>query len=185
MLAPMTMADAARSAPERVASVLLPLPLPEAFDYAEPEGMALERRRPGGRAARARGMVRGVVTALRDGAGAQPAAEAGAGPAATTPPLPPGTLAFIEWAARYAVRRARASPWPSPCAAPRAPKPGPSAAGRRPARRPARADARPAQRVLEAAGRAPMRAGRAGRARPASRPAWSRALIDEGVLAGR
>ena len=25
----------------RIAQVLLPLPLPEAFDYAEPEGMAL------------------------------------------------------------------------------------------------------------------------------------------------
>ncbi|HKT55035.1 MAG TPA: hypothetical protein VJP88_11340, partial [Caulobacteraceae bacterium] len=26
----------------RVASVLLPLPLPEAFDYAEPEGLGLQ-----------------------------------------------------------------------------------------------------------------------------------------------
>ncbi|HVY33714.1 MAG TPA: hypothetical protein VG960_04760, partial [Caulobacteraceae bacterium] len=26
----------------RIAQVLLPMPLPEAFDYAEPEGMALQ-----------------------------------------------------------------------------------------------------------------------------------------------
>ncbi|MET0295618.1 MAG: hypothetical protein ABW042_11455, partial [Phenylobacterium sp.] len=54
--------------PPRIASVLLPLPLPEAFDYAEPEGMELA---VGDHVAAPLGprLVRGVVTAVRDGAG--------------------------------------------------------------------------------------------------------------------
>ena len=52
----------------RIASVLLPLPLPEAFDYAEPEGMGLA---VGDIVAAPLGprLVRGVVTALREAAG--------------------------------------------------------------------------------------------------------------------
>ena len=52
----------------RIASVLLPMPLPEAFDYAEPEGMELA---VGDQVAAPLGprLLRGVVVALREGAG--------------------------------------------------------------------------------------------------------------------
>ncbi len=85
----------------RIASILLPLPLPEAFDYAEPEGMALAIGEQvvvplGPR------MLAGVVTSLRDAAGhnrpLKPVMER-----RELAPLPAKTLAFIEWAARYAV----------------------------------------------------------------------------------
>jgi primosomal protein N' (replication factor Y) (superfamily II helicase) len=85
----------------RIASVLIPMPLPEAFDYAEPEGMDLS---VGDIVAAPLGprLVRGVVTALRDAAGGnrplKPVAERLA-----EPPLPASALAFVEWAARYAV----------------------------------------------------------------------------------
>jgi primosomal protein N' (replication factor Y) len=85
----------------RLASILFPLPLPEAFDYAEPEGMDLA---VGDYVVAPLGPRRlvGVVAALRDRAGhnrpLRPVLER-RGEAA----LPPGTLAFIQWAARYAV----------------------------------------------------------------------------------
>jgi primosomal protein N' (replication factor Y) len=91
----------------RIASVLLPMPLPEAFDYAEPDGMGLE---VGDHVAVPLGprLLRGVVTALRDGAGhnrpLKPVADK-----LPDPPLPPNTLAFVQWAARYAVD---APAWP-------------------------------------------------------------------------
>ncbi|MCW5760576.1 MAG: hypothetical protein KIS90_12480, partial [Phenylobacterium sp.] len=52
----------------RIASVLIPMPLPEAFDYAEPEGMGLEA---GDQVAVPLGprLIRGVVTDLRDATG--------------------------------------------------------------------------------------------------------------------
>src|SRR5216110_3013052 len=52
----------------RIASVLLPMPLPEAFDYAEPEGMGLEL---GDQVAAPLGprLLRGVVVGLREAAG--------------------------------------------------------------------------------------------------------------------
>ena len=83
----------------RVASVLLPLPLPEAFDYAVPDGWTVE---VGDQVAAPLGprMVRGVVTAVRDARGVNRPLK----PLAARleePPLPPGTLAFVEWAARY------------------------------------------------------------------------------------
>lgn len=85
----------------RVVSVLIPLRLPEAFDYAEPEGMAL---REGDIVAAPLGprMVRGVVSALRDATGGNRALKPVAG-RLDEPPLPSGTLAFVLWAARYAV----------------------------------------------------------------------------------
>lgn len=85
----------------RIASVLLPLPLPEAFDYEEPEGMGLVL---GDQVAVPLGprRVGGVVTALRDGAGhnrpLKPVLER-----LDATSLPPGTVAFVQWAARYAV----------------------------------------------------------------------------------
>ena len=85
----------------RIASVLLPMPLPEAFDYAEPEGLGLS---VGDHVTVPLGprVIRGVVTALRDGAGhnrpLKPVLER-----VDDPPLPPGVLTFIDWAARYSV----------------------------------------------------------------------------------
>lgn len=85
----------------RIAQVLLPLPLPEAFDYAEPEGMGLQ---VGDQVAAPLGprTLRGVVLALREAAGGnRPLKPLEA--RLDDPPLPPGTLEFIQWAARYAV----------------------------------------------------------------------------------
>ena len=52
----------------RIVSVLLPLPLPEAFDYAEPEGLGLSVGERVGVPLGAR-LAEGVVCAVRDGAG--------------------------------------------------------------------------------------------------------------------
>ncbi|MBE7216887.1 MAG: primosomal protein N', partial [Caulobacteraceae bacterium] len=83
-----------------VARVLLPLPLPEAFDYAVPEGMALA---PGDHVAAPLGprLVRGVVLE----AGERPGLNRPLKPLEARlddPPLPPGVLAFAQWAAHYA-----------------------------------------------------------------------------------
>jgi len=85
----------------RIASVLIPLPLPEAFDYAEPDEMALELGEVVAVPLGPR-LVRGVVTGLRDATGGNRALKVVAG-RMEAPPLPPQSLAFIEWAARYAV----------------------------------------------------------------------------------
>jgi primosomal protein N' (replication factor Y) len=106
----------------RVASILLPLPLPEAFDYAEPEGMALSL---GEQVVVPLGPRRlaGVVVALRDGAGQnrplKPVLERRDEPA-----LPPKTLAFVQWAARYAID-APGQPLAIALRGARAPKPRP------------------------------------------------------------
>ena len=85
----------------RIASVLLPMPLPEAFDYAEPEGMELNL---GDHVAVPLGprVIRGVVTGLRDGTGGNRPLKVVQGKL-DDPPLPPGVLTFVEWAARYSV----------------------------------------------------------------------------------
>src|ERR1700712_431673 len=85
----------------RIAAVLLPLPLPEAFDYAEPDGMDLV---VGEQVAVPLGprLVRGVVASLRDGAGHnRPLKSISA--RLDDPPLPESQIAFVQWAARYAV----------------------------------------------------------------------------------
>jgi primosomal protein N' (replication factor Y) len=162
-----------------VARVILPLPLPEAFDYLPPEGVELA---VGDHVVAPLGprRLRGVVSELRDVPGLNrplKALEA----RLDEPPLPAGTLAFVEWAARYA------------CGAPgevmamalrglRAPAPRPErvvvAAGARPAR------ATPARsRVLEAlAAHPPMRAS-ALAAQAEVSAGVVKGLIDEGVLA--
>ena len=85
----------------RIASVLLPMPLPEAFDYAEPDGLDLSI---GDHVAVPLGprVIRGVVVALRDGTGGNRPLKVIQG-RVDDPPLPPGVLAFVEWAARYSV----------------------------------------------------------------------------------
>ena len=85
----------------RIASVLLPMPLPEAFDYAEPEGMELG---VGDQVAAPLGprLLRGVVVGLREAAGGnRPLKPLEA--ILEEPRLPPRTVEFVQWAARYAV----------------------------------------------------------------------------------
>lgn len=163
----------------RIASVLLPMPLPEAFDYAEPEGMGLEL---GDQVAVPLGprLLRGVVVGLRDAVGGnRPLKPLEA--ILEEPRLPPGTVEFVQWAARYAVD------WPGQPLAialrgARAPKPRPVRVTELTGAQPERAT--PARtKVLEAA------------AVPMSPPDLARAagvgagvvkgLIDEGVLAVR
>ena len=84
----------------RIVCVLLPLPLPEAFDYAEPEGMQLA---PGELVVVPLGpnRVQGVVVSVKDGKGHNRPLK----PVLARydePPLPQGTLDFVQWAARYA-----------------------------------------------------------------------------------
>ena len=77
------------------------MPLPEAFDYAEPAGMDL---RLGDRVIVPLGprRVGGVVAGLRDGAGDnRPLKEVAE--RWGEPPLPLRTLEFVQWAARYGV----------------------------------------------------------------------------------
>ncbi len=84
-----------------IASVLLPLPLPEAFDYAADEAMDLH---VGDQVAVPLGprLMRGVVTALRDATGHNRPLKAVESKLDDTP-LTEGALAFLDWAARYAV----------------------------------------------------------------------------------
>jgi primosomal protein N' (replication factor Y) len=120
----------------RIASVLLPLPLPEAFDYAEPEGLELS---PGDQVAVPLGprLVRGVVTSLREAAGGNRPLKPVAG-RLDEPALPPRTLDFVIWAARYSVD-APGQPLAIALRGARAPRARPTrivaATGRAPARR--------------------------------------------------
>ncbi len=82
------------------ASVLFPMPLPEPFDYAVPDGVTVQ---PGDHVLAPLGkrLVWGVVwdTAADDGSRAlKPLAEKLGGP-----PLPEGTRTLVDWAARYLV----------------------------------------------------------------------------------
>jgi primosomal protein N' (replication factor Y) len=83
----------------RVASILIPLPVREAFDYEVPEQLMLAR---GDQVAVPLGprLVRGVVAEVRETTGSNrrlKAVEA----KLDDPPLPPGTVEFVEWAARW------------------------------------------------------------------------------------
>ena len=164
----------------RIASVLLPMPLPEAFDYAEPEGLALE---VGDQVAAPLGprLIRGGVVALREAAGGnrplKPIAER-----LDEPRLPPNTLEFVQWAARYAVDAPGAVLGIALRGA-RAPKPRPvrivEPTGTQPLRpTPARA------RVLKAAAAARLTPADLARAADVS-SGVVKALLDEGVLALR
>jgi primosomal protein N' (replication factor Y) len=160
-----------------VATVLLPLPLPEAFDYAADVELGLS---VGDHVSAPLGprLVRGVVVALRDGAGVNRPLKPLAG-RLDEAPLPPGVLAFVEWAARYA------------CEPPgealalalrglRAKAPPPERLVRATGRLPIRAtDAR--ARVLAAAGAGPIKAPALAQAAGVS-AGVVKALIEEGVL---
>jgi primosomal protein N' (replication factor Y) len=160
----------------RLARVLLPLPLPEAFDYAEPDGMGLC---VGDQVVVPLGSQRlvGVVVALADAAGhnrpLKPVLER-----RDEPPLPPGALAFVQWAGRYSVD-APGQPLAMALRGARAPKARPerlvAATGAAPGRMtPARA------RVLAAAAE-PMSATALAAAAGVS-AGVVKGLVDEGAL---
>jgi len=85
----------------RIVSVLMPLPLPEPFDYVEQPGMRLSEGDLVGVPLGPRVVV-GVVSGLRNASGANRPLKAVAA-RLDAPPVPAGTLAFVRWAARYAV----------------------------------------------------------------------------------
>jgi primosomal protein N' (replication factor Y) len=161
----------------RIAQVLLPLPLPEAFDYAEPEGMDLET---GQLVAAPLGprIVSGVVIALKDAAGHNRPLKELIG-RYDEPALPPNTLAFIDWAARYAVD-SPGQPLAITLRGARAPRPKPQklviATGSAPARMtPAR------EQVLEAARHGALPAAELAR-RSGVSAGVVKGLIDDGAL---
>ena len=82
-----------------LAAVLLPLPVPEAFDYEVPDGLDLA---PGDHVAVPLGprLVRGIVSQVRETTGSNRRLKA-VDHRIDDPPLPPNTLAFVEWAARW------------------------------------------------------------------------------------
>ena len=164
----------------RIASVLLPMPLPEAFDYAEPEGMDLQ---VGDQVAAPLGprLLRGVVVALREGAGGNRPLKP-LDSKLDSPPLPPGAIEFVQWAARYSVD-APGQPLAIAIRGARAPKAKPQklleATGALPARStPARA------KVLEAAAAGLMAPADLARAAGVS-AGVVKGLVDEGALALR
>jgi primosomal protein N' (replication factor Y) len=84
----------------KIASVLIPMPLPEAFDYA----VGAEELAPGDHVVVPLGPRRmpGVVANVREQAGSNRALKPVIA-RVDAPPLPPKTLAFVEWAARWAL----------------------------------------------------------------------------------
>jgi primosomal protein N' (replication factor Y) len=163
----------------RIASILLPMPLPEAFDYAEPDGMDLK---VGDQVAAPLGprLIRGVVTGLREAAGGnRPLKPVEA--KLDELPLPEGTLEFVQWAAKYCVDFP-GQPLAIATRGARAPKARPEKVleptGAQPARMtPARA------KVLEAAA-TPMAPADLARAAGVS-SGVVKGLVDEGCLALR
>ena len=161
----------------RIAKVLLPLPLPEAFDYAEPGDFDLA---VGDHVAVPLGprLVRGVVVEMRDGAGGNRALKP-VEARLDDPPLAARSVEFIHWAARYAVDlpgRPLAMAIRGLGAKPAAPQRRLIATGQAPARlTPARA------RVLAAAAE-PLAPGELARAADVSAGVL-RPLIAEGALA--
>lgn len=98
---PLGWPDERRSRPvcPQIATVLLPLPLPEAFDYAVPEGMTVAEGDhvvvPLGKR-----LSHGVVWGVRDGTGGNRPLK----PVAERLDAPPFTAAmrdFVDWTARY------------------------------------------------------------------------------------
>ena len=161
----------------RIASVLLPMPLPEAFDYAEPEGMELS---VGDQVAAPLGprLLRGVVVELREAHGGNRKLKP-VDRRLDEPPLPEKTLQFVQWAARYAVD-APGQPLAIALRGARAPKPKPVRLVRPTGVQPARAT--PARsKVLAAVAGQTLSAADLARAAGVS-AGVVKGLVDEGVL---
>ena len=161
-----------------LAAVLLPLPVPEAFDYEVPDGLDLAA---GDHVAVPLGprLVRGIVSEVREATGSNRRLKA-VDHRIDGPSLPANTLAFVEWAARWTL-----SP-PGEMAAMavkglRNPPPRPERRVRRVGdRAPARATPARAA-VLEALGDRAMGAADLARAAGVS-AGVVKGLTDEGVL---
>ncbi|WP_312685854.1 primosomal protein N' [Brevundimonas nasdae] len=162
----------------KVASVLIPLPVPEAFDYEVPEGLNLTR---GDQVAAPLGprLVRGVVAEVFETTGSNRRLKA-VDARLDDPPLPPRVVDFVEWAARWTL-----SP-PGEMAATalkglRAPRPRPERRVRRVERRqPLRAT--PARlAVLEVLGAQTLTPADLARVAGVS-SGVVKGLVDEGVL---
>ncbi|MCA3734030.1 MAG: primosomal protein N' [Phenylobacterium sp.] len=161
----------------RIVSVLLPLPLPEAFDYEEPEGLGLSVGEQVAVPLGAR-LAPGVVTAVREGAGGNRPLKPVSGRLEALP-LSPATVDFIQWAARYAAELP-GLPLAIALRGARAPLPRPERlavlSGHPPSRlTPART------RVLEAAREGPSTPADLAR-RAGVSAAVVRGLIDDGAL---
>ena len=161
-----------------VASVLIPLPVPEPFDYEVPEGVEVVR---GDQVAVPLGprLMRGLVSEARETTGSNRRLKA-IDHVLDDPRLPAGTMDFVEWAARWTLSA------PGEMAATalkglRAPRPRPERRVRRVGDRlPSRpTPARTA--VLEALGQKSMRGPDLARAAGVS-SAVVKGLVDEGVL---
>lgn len=162
----------------KVASVLIPLPVHEAFDYEVPEALTVAR---GDQVAVPLGprLIRGVVAEVRETTGSNRRLKP-IDHALNDPRLPGGTLDFVEWAARWTLSA------PGEMAAMalkglRAPRP-------RPERRVRRVDDRTPVRsttartaVLEALGNRSMPGPDLARAAAVS-SGVVKGLLDEGVL---
>ncbi len=162
----------------KVASVLIPLPVPEAFDYEVPEGLEVAR---GDQVAVPLGprLMRGIVSETRETTGSNRRLKA-IDHVLDDPRLPEKTVDFVEWAARWTLSA------PGEMAATalkglRAPRPRPERRVRRVGdRTPARPTvARGA--VLEALGQRSMPGPDLARAANVS-SGVVKGLIDEGVL---
>ena len=83
----------------KVASVLIPLPVPEAFDYEVPEALSLAR---GDQVAVPLGprLIRGVVAEVFETTGSNRRLKA-IDSRLDDPTLPEGVMDFVEWAGRW------------------------------------------------------------------------------------
>lgn len=162
----------------KIASVLIPLPVPEAFDYEVPEGLDVAR---GDQVAVPLGprLIRGIVSEARETTGTNRRLKV-IDHVLDDPRLPERTVDFVEWAARWTL----SAPGEMASAALkglRAPRPRPERRVRRVGDRlPARpTSARTA--VLEALGQRSMPGPDLARAANVS-SGVVKGLLDEGVL---
>jgi primosomal protein N' (replication factor Y) len=162
----------------KVASVLIPLPVPEAFDYEVPDGLDVAR---GDQVAVPLGprLIRGIVSEARETTGTNRRLKA-VDHVLDDPRLPERTVDFVEWAARWTL----SAPGEMASAALkglRAPRPRPE---RRVRRVGDRAPARPTAArtaVLQALGQRSMPGPDLARAANVS-SGVVKGLLDEGVL---
>ena len=161
----------------RVASVLIPMPLPEAFDYEEPEGMGLA---PGELVAVPLGprQMPGAVLSVRDIPGLNRPLKRVTG-RYDEPALPAGVLEFVQWAARYSVD-APGQPLAITLRGARAPRPKPEKVALPTGTLPARATPAREKVLAAAAGESLSPAALAAKAGVSS--GVVKGLIDEGCL---
>ena len=162
----------------KVASVLIPLPVPEAFDYVVPDDMVVAR---GDQVAVPLGprLMRGIVAEVFETTGSNRRLKA-VESVLDDPALPSSTVDFVEWAGRWTLS-APGEMASTALKGLRAPRPRPERKVRRVGdREPARATASRAA-VLEALGERTLAGADLARAAGVS-SGVVKGLIDEGVL---